>query len=177
MIRAAADAGKPVLGICRGCQLLNVFFGGTLTQEVSHTDVHQIELVPGKPVTVLKRHDARNVPSRRAAELCGVKCVINSGHHQGICRLGRELQIEQLWFPEDLSARERREIMDEARASGRVSADAGEKYIIEMYSHKSLPIIGVQWHPEMLAEYPDEPAVDGTAFLRNVLDRTCGAQR
>lgn len=125
-IRAFTEAEKPVLGICRGMQALNVFFGGTLYRRIPG---HQ---APGRDVL----HATRAVGE--LAELVGTAPVVNSSHHQAICRLGRGLGVRQ-W-----------------------AADG----VIEGVCHGELPVLGVQWHPErqgFALRRPD--AADGAAIF------------
>jgi putative glutamine amidotransferase len=116
------ESGKPVLGVCRGCQLINVAFGGTLYQDIA-TDVptanahvnedydqhrHGVHFPDGS--TLLNMF-----PGRRDA-------IVNSIHHQAVKTLGRDLNIEA------------------------VSASDG---IIEAVRYRRAPfVMGVQWHPE-----------------------------
>ena len=116
------ESGKPVLGVCRGCQLINVAFGGTLYQDIA-TDV------PTASVHVNENYDqhrhsvhfpdgstlANMFPGRRDA-------IVNSIHHQAVKTIGRDLNIEA------------------------VSAADG---IIEAVRYRRAPfVMGVQWHPE-----------------------------
>ena len=97
LLRAAIDAGKPVLAICRGLQELNVALGGTLhpavhdlpgmldhrakgdTPDVEYAPAHAITIAPGGVLAgLLGKPDAR----------------VNSLHHQGIDRLAAALRIE-----------------------------------------------------------------------------------
>lgn len=116
---------KPVLGVCRGCQLINVYFGGTLFQDIDmdHPEAskhrcredydglyHELEIVSGGILsTIYPPHP----------EAC-----VNSLHHQSIKDLGKGLHVEAL-CPED----------------GIIEA------ISNKGSGKSL-VLGVQWHPE-----------------------------
>ncbi len=116
------ESGKPVLGVCRGCQLINVAFGGTLYQDIATE-------VPTAGVHVSEFYDqhrhavrfpdgstlASMFPGRREA-------VVNSIHHQAVKSLGRDLNIEA------------------------VSAGDG---LIEAVRYRRAPfVVGVQWHPE-----------------------------
>lgn len=105
-------AGKPVLGICRGMQVLNVFFGGTLAQDIAdHSAVNGID----------RRHTIQTAASP-LRPICGATCQVNSAHHQAVDRLGAGLKAVQ-WAPDG---------------------------IVEAVCHQTLPVWGVQWHPERL---------------------------
>jgi putative glutamine amidotransferase len=83
LARRALERDLPVLGVCRGMQLLNVACGGTLEQQVADADVHLH--TPGQFVD----HEVRLEPGSLAAEAVGVERVsVRSHHHQGIARLG-----------------------------------------------------------------------------------------
>lgn len=119
------DAKKPVLGICRGLQLINVALGGTLYQDTAtqkpgahaHHDptvyddkYHYVEILPG---------------TRLAALYPGVKqAKVNSIHHQAVKGLGAGLLVEARSLEDDVIEAVRRE---------------GPQYVA-----------GVQWHPEFL---------------------------
>ncbi|WP_233831574.1 type 1 glutamine amidotransferase [Paraburkholderia sp. ZP32-5] len=122
LLHEFVESGKPVLGVCRGCQLINVAFGGTLYQDIA-TDV------PTANVHVNENYDQHRhgvhfpdgstllnmFPGRRDA-------IVNSIHHQAVKTLGRDLNIEA------------------------VSASDG---IIEAVRYRRAPfVMGVQWHPE-----------------------------
>ena len=105
-------AGRPVFGICRGMQLLNVALGGTLHQDIpNHARTEEADRFHGSHTTD---------PVLRA--LYGERFVVNSSHHQSVDRLGEGLSPVQ-W---------------------------AEDGTIEAIRHASLPVFGVQWHPERM---------------------------
>ncbi|WP_043202241.1 gamma-glutamyl-gamma-aminobutyrate hydrolase family protein [Paraburkholderia acidipaludis] len=122
LLHEFVESGKPVLGVCRGCQLINVAFGGTLYQDIA-TDV------PTAGAHVSERYDqhrhAITFPS--GSSLASMfpgrsEAIVNSIHHQAVKNLGRDLTIEA------------------------VSAGDG---LIEAVRYRRAPfVVGVQWHPE-----------------------------
>ncbi|MFB7541151.1 gamma-glutamyl-gamma-aminobutyrate hydrolase family protein [Streptomyces zaomyceticus] len=82
LIDAALSAGIPLLGICRGMQLLNVALGGTLVQ---HLDGHV------EAVGVIGRHAVKPVPGSRYASLVPELAEVPTYHHQAVDRLGAGL--------------------------------------------------------------------------------------
>ena len=123
LMRGFIDAGKPVLGICRGAQLLNVYFGGTLIQDIPtqwpgatrHLDdldydrlTHEVHFLPGSRLSDIYGYEPRRVTSI---------------HHQCVDRLGQGLVLEAR-SPIDL--------------------------VPEAIRHTGAPfVMGVQWHPEL----------------------------
>ena len=104
--------GKPILGICRGHQVLNVYFGGTLTQ---HIEGHRAS----EGTCFHASETEENSIMRR---LFGKTLTVNSIHHQAVNAVGDGFLVTQR------------------------SADG----TVEAIEHKSMPIIGVQWHPERM---------------------------
>ena len=129
---AAAAAGLPMLGVCRGAQVINVAFGGTLVQhlpdvsDLSHREKDRWA-EPVHPVRVSLDSCLAVVVER---ELVGV----NSLHHQAVDLVGRGL-----------------------RAVG--WAGDGTIEAIEGLGH--LRVLGVQWHPELLSAEPGHDALFG----------------
>lgn len=122
LARRAVGRDMPVLGICRGMQLLNVAFGGTLTQhlpdEVGHGEHRR---TPGSFEN--SDHDVRLRPRSLAALAAGETLhPTKSHHHQGIDRLGEGLEITGHSTLDELP--------EAIEAPGREF------------------VLGVQWHPE-----------------------------
>ncbi|MES2148991.1 MAG: type 1 glutamine amidotransferase [Pseudomonadota bacterium] len=116
------DAGKPVLGICRGCQLINVAFGGSLYQDVATN-------VPAAIAHVNKDYDAHRHPIvfARGSSLAQMypgtqRALVNSIHHQAVHELGRDITVEASSEPDG---------------------------IIEAIRFQRADfVMGLQWHPE-----------------------------
>lgn len=85
-------AGKPVLGICKGIQIINVFFGGTIQQHLPTAHAHSYQEADQYHMTIAKRGTVLE-------HLYGLRFPVNSAHHQGIDQLGRDLEAIQ--FAED----------------------------------------------------------------------------
>lgn len=115
--------GKPVLGICRGCQLINVALGGSLWQDIA---THHPDAIAHRDEALYDRyhHEIEMVQNSRLAALYPEQSryQVNSIHHQAIRRLGNDLLIEAI-----------------SPADG----------IPEAIRHKgSAYVAGFQWHPE-----------------------------
>jgi putative glutamine amidotransferase len=122
LIRAALDQDKPLLGICRGAQLLNVTLGGTLLENL--TDVGQIEHTVVLYPPDARVHPVKLTPGSILHDVYGDATEVNSFHRQSIWKLGERVQ-----------------------ATGR--APDG---VIEGIEVGGARAVGVQWHPEALAE-------------------------
>lgn len=96
LAKAYIEAGKPVLGICRGCQLLNVYFGGTLIQHLDTAKRH-VRATEAENI-----HDARTVGDNLMRQLYGDHFVINSSHHQAVKQLGEGLEITMVSGEDDV---------------------------------------------------------------------------
>ena len=118
----ARRRAMPVLGICRGIQLVNVALGGTLWQDLPAERPGPVEHNPPTPRD-RRAHELRLLAGGRAAEALGVtECRANSFHHQGVRDLAPPL-VASAWAADGLI---------EA-----VESPAGEPWLL-----------AVQWHPE-----------------------------
>jgi putative glutamine amidotransferase len=89
-IEAAEAADRPILGICRGSQLLNVVRGGTVIGDIVDYALHHG--APGEPEFVDEPIDI--MPGTRLAAILGTDRVTGrSGHHQAVDRIGRGLVV------------------------------------------------------------------------------------
>lgn len=91
---AFLQAGKPIFGICRGCQFLNIYFGGTLHQDIPERPRHRLD--PSLPYLI---HRA-TTEEPLLEGMYGKEFAVNSCHHQAIDRLGEGLRITAI-CPDD----------------------------------------------------------------------------
>ncbi|HET7443596.1 MAG TPA: gamma-glutamyl-gamma-aminobutyrate hydrolase family protein [Solirubrobacterales bacterium] len=100
LARRALDRDLPVLGICRGMQLLNVALGGSLDQHLPESigeETHRT--VAG----TFSKHDVRLLPGTLACEAAGTEgFVVWSHHHQGVERLGDGVRVSGYSRDDDL---------------------------------------------------------------------------
>ena len=90
LLRCAIEQGKPVLGICRGMQLINVVLGGTLTQHMEDT----IDQRPHRADdSTYGRHRLLTVPGTRVAAMCDAADVVYSHHHMAVDELAPGLIV------------------------------------------------------------------------------------
>ena len=85
---AFVQEGKPVLGICRGIQVINVYFGGTLVQHLPQSPRHS--RMGGD---VDKVHAVRVAGDSFLEKLYGAEFAVNSSHHQAVKAPGRGLRV------------------------------------------------------------------------------------
>ncbi len=81
--------GKPILGICRGAQLLNVALGGTLIEDIR-------SVYNSQTPSILHEHHMHSIhvlPKSTLHAILGSGCIVNSFHHQAVRHPGRELKI------------------------------------------------------------------------------------
>lgn len=98
LVHWAIEDRKPVLGVCRGLQILNIAAGGTLYQDITecHAGAIKHDYFPGQGhERDYLAHRVRIVAphSRLAAALGTGEIAVNSLHHQGLCRLGAGLLV------------------------------------------------------------------------------------
>ncbi len=125
----AVKCSMPVLGICKGMQVINVAFGGTIIQDLPTSSIHKYRNKD-------QYHTTDILTSSCLHRLYGPTAMVNSAHHQGVGKLGRDLEPIQ-WCPTDRC--------------------------VEAIVHTRLPILGLQWHPERLDQ--TQTTLSGAALL------------
>ena len=90
-LEAFVKARRPVFGICRGHQVVNVHFGGTLIQDLPQWPRHKWD----EATDADRAHDTRATPGSWLAGIYGERFWVNSAHHQGVDALGEGLVVDQ----------------------------------------------------------------------------------
>ncbi len=144
LIPLLKDRSLPMLGICRGCQVINVGFGGTLIQDLPSQKGlhHRQDDANGKYC-----HDVTLTPGTRLSAAIGQETLrVNSYHHQAI---------------------------DTVAPGFKISAQAPDGTVegIEYESQEQF-VLGVQWHPESLPDDPASQAIFKT--FMTAVEKTCG---
>ena len=104
LLKAYIDAGKPVLGICRGFQLINIYFGGTLYQDIKEANLHK------RINDVDSVHSINAEKNSIIAKLYGQDVSVNSAHHQAVKELGKGLRATAYWQDKYIEAFEHTEL-------------------------------------------------------------------
>lgn len=130
VVRARAT-GRPVLGICRGLQIINVALGGSLHEDLgqSRGTPHRNYADPSGPMVL---HEVAIEPGSRLARILGDAATVVSGHHQAAARVARGLRVTATAPDGVVEALE--------------AEDPGEW------------LVAVQWHPE--DAQGDQPQLD-----------------
>lgn len=124
MLKAFLPTGKPILGICRGVQLMNVYFGGTLHQDIKDISSCKHDDYPHKD---LGNHTVTIAAGSKLSQIMRLKTLrVNSLHHQAVDQPG----------------------------SGLIPSAVSEDGIIEAIEHTTHRFcLGVQWHPEHMVGF------------------------
>jgi putative glutamine amidotransferase len=141
IVREAVARELPVLGICRGMQLINVALGGTLLQHLPERFGHHEHLaVPGSFDGA--DHEVRLVEGSLAARVAGeTRHATKSHHHQGVDRIGGGLLVSGFAVRDELPE------------------------AIELPDRRF--VLGVQWHPEADPTSPVVDALVAAAAIRS----------
>lgn len=122
LIKCAIQLKKPILGICRGLQILNVVFGGTLYQDLSficNSNINHFQ----KSRSILEAHTVKITKGSKLYEILSEKIATNSFHHQAVKEI----------------------------APGFIVSGISEDNVIEAIEKEGKEfVMGVQWHPEIL---------------------------
>lgn len=135
-------ARKPILGICRGCQVINILFGGGVYQDIK---TEQGSELPHMDMDnrLSGTHTVSVCEGSFLHSLIGGELFVNSTHHQAI----------------------------DAPAPGLTAVATAPDGIIEAVESENGAILGVQWHPELLADKCEKNDRLFSAFVDECLRR------
>lgn len=122
LLHDSLTAGKPILGICRGMQLMNVHFKGSLHQDISGFYVEEPQIA-----SIFPKKRVEIEANSKIASILGMNhCNVNALHNQAIHQLGEGVRV--------------------------VAREAGTEIIQAIEQENHAFAIGVQWHPEYLIQ-------------------------
>ena len=98
LITEALNQQKPIFAVCRGMQLLNVTLGGNLYQDLSLYSEWNVRHVQHPTPPHFATHEIEVLPDSLLSQLVGQQYRVNSYHHQGIKRLGKNLKVEVVGY-------------------------------------------------------------------------------
>jgi len=128
LFRAFYKAGKPIFGICRGCQLINITMGGDVYQDLPSQDpqctIRHSQAADGAYPT----HHVKLLPGSALYDVLGETAYVNSRHHQAIRKVGQGLSV---------------------------TAKAPDG-VVEGIETKDRQVVAVQWHPENMWQEHEE---------------------
>ncbi len=144
-VRIARGAALPTLGICRGAQVLNVAFGGTLIPDITEWAIHH----GPTPATIFVDEHIALAPSSRLAAIYGTtELAVRNGHHQAVDRVAEGFVV---------------------------AAVAADGIVEAIESADSLEwIVGVQWHPEQADAEPQALGQLFDAYVTRLLHDAAG---
>ncbi len=140
LTRWALEDGKPLFGVCRGVQTINVAAGGTLLQDVTDQWPNAIrhQYFPEKPRNYVA-HEITVLPDTHLSAILGEAARVNSFHHQAVEKVG---------------------------AGFRVAAYAPDGVVEAIEREDGSFAVGVQWHPESLIDTDSGMYALFEAFVR-----------
>lgn len=122
LIDEALKQNKPIFAVCRGLQIMNVFFGGTLEQDLQKvTEIkHMQDPIPRDEPS----HDLLTAQGSLVNQIYGDRTQVNSFHYQGVQKLASGL-TETAWCPDG---------------------------VVEAFENQEQRILALQWHPDFAFE-------------------------
>lgn len=120
MFHRFMEQKKPILGICKGMQIINVALGGTLIQALPTASSHAWHNGDSYHPTTITANSL-------LSSLYGRYMITGSAHHQAVCTPG----------------------------CGLLATQHAHDGVIEGIEHRTLPILGLQWHPERMCNITD----------------------
>jgi len=146
LIKAFSQVGKPILGICRGMQIINVAFGGTLYQDIP-SQIPQSQHHRDSEDYDLNLHDLQIHPSSHLSKVLGgiTQAKVNSIHHQCVKDLAANFEVEAYCPVDNIPEAIRRQ------------RNKGESYVAAL-----------QWHPEF--HRTDMGTLNDAPILKDFLD-------